>query len=109
MKSTNPIKYSLWHNITGLSPYMQYTIYVTVTNHAADNPESDCSNIITVETMAGGSLILAFQQCVYMNLNLNLLSAPLKPGSPHLFSVKTSVTTMLLAAPFINDQNGPIG
>ena len=43
-----------------------------------------------------------FCKCLFLFL------APVKPGSPHLSSPETSVSTISFVAPNVDDQNGPI-
>ena len=68
------------YNITNLQPYTNYIIYVTVTNNAEDNPESEPSNIVQTRTLA---------------------APPEKPLHPRLYSGQ-------LIAPDISNSSGPI-
>jgi hypothetical protein len=68
------------YNITGLNPYTNYSVYVTITNNAQDRPESQPSNIVQTKT---------------------LVAPPDRPQSPRL-------NNRQFIAPKISDANGPI-
>ena len=44
----------------------------------------------------------------YCVITFSILLVPVKPGSPHLSSSETSVSTIILVMPDVDDRNGPI-